>query len=169
VGPGTGALPQGVSTTLREQNSTSDSAGFFVEFPVKAGQQILAKAGISFTGVAGARGNLADSIDGWDFDRVEAKARSAWSAVAGKVEATGGTDKQREIFYSALYHTMIDPRISSDADGTSRFGDGPIRHDGFTQRTVFSGWDVFRAQFPLLSIVDEQIESGVDPPRTKNQ
>jgi predicted alpha-1,2-mannosidase len=73
------------------------------------------------------------------------------------VAAKGGTDEQREIFYSALYHTMIDPRVSSDADGASRFGDGPIRHDGFTQRTVFSGWDVFRAQFPLLTIIDEQV------------
>ncbi|WP_052489234.1 GH92 family glycosyl hydrolase [Streptomyces sp. 150FB] len=148
-----------VSTTLTEQNSASDSAGFFVEFPVQAGQQVLTKAGISFTSVEGARGNLADSISGWDFGAVETKARGAWSAVAAKVEATGGTDKQREIFYSALYHTMIDPRISSDADGASRFGNGPIRHDGFTQRTVFSGWDVFRAQFPLLSIVDEQVIS----------
>ncbi|MFJ4918561.1 GH92 family glycosyl hydrolase [Streptomyces sp. NPDC088725] len=148
-----------VSTGAREQDSASDSAGFFVEFPVEAGEQVLTKAGISFTSVAGARGNLADSIPGWDFDDVRAKARTTWADVAGKVEATGGTDKQREIFYSALYHTMIDPRISSDADGSSRFGEGPVRHDGFTQRTVFSGWDIFRAEFPLLSIVDEQVIS----------
>ncbi|MEU3188911.1 GH92 family glycosyl hydrolase [Streptomyces sp. NPDC006923] len=141
------------------QTSASDSAGFFVEFPVKAGQRIQAKAGVSFTSVAGARGNLADSIDGWDFDRVRARARSAWSKVAGKVKATGGTDKQREIFYSALYHTMIDPRISGDADGSSRFGEGPVQRHDFTVRTVFSGWDVFRAQFPLLSIIDEQVVS----------
>lgn len=139
------------------QSSASDSAGFFVEFPVTAGQQVLAKAGISFTSVAGARGNLADCLDGWDFDRARSRARDTWARAVGKVRATGGTDEQREIFYSALYHTMIDPRTSSDADGSSRFGDGPVRHDGFTQRTVFSGWDVFRAQFPLLTIIDEQV------------
>lgn len=146
-----------VSRQAREQSSASDSAGFFVEFPVTAGQQVLAKAGISFTSVEGARGNLADSLPGWDFDRARADARDAWSEAVGKVRATGGTDEQREIFYSALYHTMIDPRTSSDADGSSRFGNGPVRHDPFTQRTVFSGWDVFRAQFPLLTIIDEQI------------
>jgi predicted alpha-1,2-mannosidase len=146
-----------VSRSASEQSSASDSAGFFVEFPVTAGQQVLAKAGISFTSVEGARGNLADSLDGWDFDRARSQARDTWARAVGKVQATGGTDEQREIFYSALYHTMIDPRTSSDADGSSRFGDGPVRHDGFTQRTVFSGWDVFRAQFPLLTIIDEQV------------
>jgi predicted alpha-1,2-mannosidase len=139
------------------QSSASDSAGFFVEFPVHAGQQVLAKAGISFTGPDGARGNLESSLRDWDFDGARAAARASWSRAVAKVAAKGGTDEQREIFYSALYHTMIDPRVSSDADGASRFGDGPIRHDGFTQRTVFSGWDVFRAQFPLLTIIDEQV------------
>ncbi|SDO20838.1 GH92 family glycosyl hydrolase [Actinacidiphila guanduensis] len=139
------------------QSGASDSAGFFVEFPVHAGQQVLAKAGISFTGLDGARGNLESSLPDWDFDGARAAARGSWSRAVAKVAAKGGTDEQREIFYSALYHTMIDPRVSSDADGASRFGDGPIRHDGFTQRTVFSGWDVFRAQFPLLTIIDEQV------------
>lgn len=146
-----------VSTDLREQDSASDSAGFFVEFPVRAGQQVQTKAGISFTSVEGARRNLADSLHGWSFDQVKSQARKAWSDVAAKVTTVGGSSEQREIFYSALYHTMIDPRISSDADRASRFGDGPVRHDDFTQRTVFSGWDVFRAQFPLLSIIDEQV------------
>ena len=145
-----------VSRTATRQSSASDSAGFFVEFPVTAGQQVLVKAGISFTSVEGARGNLEDSIPGWDFDAAEAAARGAWADAVSKVAVTGGTDAQREIFYSALYHTMVDPRISSDADGGSRFGDGPVRHDPFTQRTVFSGWDVFRGEFPLLSIIDEQ-------------
>lgn len=142
-----------------EQSSASDSAGFFVEFPVRAGQRVLVKAGVSFTSTEGARRNLQDSLPGWDFDGVHAAAREAWAGALGKVAVKGGTATQREIFYSALYHTMIDPRISSDADGASRFGEGPVRHDPFTQRTVFSGWDVFRGEFPLLTIIDEQTVS----------
>jgi predicted alpha-1,2-mannosidase len=137
--------------------SASDSAGFFVEFPVTAGQQVLVKAGLSYTSAAGARANLAADIPGWDFDGTRAAARRAWAAAVGKVAAVGGTDEQREIFYSALYHTMIDPRTAGDVDGSARFGDGPVRHDAFTHRTVFSGWDVFRAQFPLLTIIDEEV------------
>ncbi|WP_431038274.1 GH92 family glycosyl hydrolase [Streptomyces sp. P6-2-1] len=141
------------------QSSSGDSAGFFVEFPVRAGQHVQVKAGVSFTSVAGARNNLRDSLPHWDFDRAHASARTAWSKALGRIAVKGGSAEQREIFYSALYHTMIDPRISSDADGGSRFGEGPVRRDPFTQRTVFSGWDVFRAQFPLLTIIDEQTVS----------
>ncbi|WTL49907.1 glycoside hydrolase family 92 protein [Streptomyces sp. NBC_01497] len=148
-----------VTRDATAQTSASGSAGFFVEFPVTAGRQVLLKAGVSFTSTEGARANLQDSLPGWDFDRVEAAARDAWADAVGKVAVKGGTDTQREIFYSALYHTMIDPRISSDADGASRFGEGPVRHDPFTQRTVFSGWDVFRGEFPLLTIIDEQTVS----------
>ncbi|WP_250305647.1 GH92 family glycosyl hydrolase [Streptomyces sp. A 4/2] len=145
-----------VSRSATEQSSASDSAGFFAEFPVRAGQQVRLKAGVSFVSVAGARGNLESSLPDWDFDRAERRARDAWSEALGRISVRGGTATQREIFYSALYHTMIDPRISSDADGASRFGDGPVRHDGFAQRTVFSGWDVFRGEFPLLTLIDEQ-------------
>ncbi|MEU3978979.1 GH92 family glycosyl hydrolase [Streptomyces sp. NPDC026672] len=148
-----------VDRQAREQHSTGDSAGFFVEFPVTAGQEVLVKAGVSFTGLAGARANLAAGLPGWDFDAVRAGARRAWERATGRVRATGGTAEQREIFSSALYHTMIDPRISDDTDGAARFGNGPVRRDGFRQRTVFSGWDVFRAQFPLLTIIDEQVVS----------
>ncbi|WP_405542613.1 GH92 family glycosyl hydrolase [Streptomyces phaeochromogenes] len=154
------------------QQSTGDSAGFFVEFPVTAGQQVLLKAGVSFTGVAGARANLAADLPGWDFDAVRAEARRTWATALGRVEATGGTAEQREIFSSALYHTMIDPRVFDDTDddgsggGTTpsgATGDGrsaplPGRAT-FRRRTVFSGWDVFRAQFPLLTIIDESVVS----------
>ncbi|MFI6345970.1 GH92 family glycosyl hydrolase [Streptomyces sp. NPDC050560] len=145
-----------VARDVRAQSSTGGSAGFFVEFPVAAGQRVLVKAGVSFTGVDGARGNLADALPGWDFDAAAADARDTWARALHRVEVTGGSATQREIFYSALYHTMIDPRVVSDADGTARSGEGPPRREGFARRTVFSGWDVFRAQFPLLTLVDEQ-------------
>ncbi|MEU5379456.1 GH92 family glycosyl hydrolase [Streptomyces sp. NPDC005968] len=141
-----------VDRQAHERHTASDSAGFFVEFPVAAGERILVKAGVSFESVAGARGNLATSLPGWDFDGLRARARATWSRAIGRVKATGGTDTQREIFYSALYRTMLDPRIRDDAQG-------PERRRGFARRTVFSGWDVFRAQMPLLTIIDEQVVS----------
>jgi putative alpha-1,2-mannosidase len=67
--------------------------------------------------------------------------------VLEKVEIEGGTPDQRQIFRTALYHTMIEPRRSSDA------GDDI----GYERRTVFSGWDVFRAQLPLMTIIDEKV------------
>ncbi|GAA0949136.1 GH92 family glycosyl hydrolase [Kribbella koreensis] len=127
------------------RTTASAAAGFFLELDVSG--PVLLKAGISYTSVEGARRNLVHDLPGWDFDEVAADARAAWAAVLEKVEIEGGTAEQRQIFRTALYHTMIEPRRSSDV------GDDL----GYERRTVFSGWDVFRAQLPLMTIIDEKV------------
>ena len=129
--------------------------GFFTEFATAAGEQVLMKAGLSFVSVEGARANLAHDIDHWDFDRVHAGARARWADAFAGVAIEGATDAQKEIFATALYHTMIDPRSFSDVDGRYTGADGKIHTaEDFTYRTVFSGWDVFRSQFPLQSLIN---------------
>lgn len=132
----------GASVSYEQNERIGTGLGFFVEFAAHAGQPVLVKSGVSFTSTEGARASLAKDIPGWDFDALAGRARRTWSDALGKVTVQGGTEDQRRIFYTALYHTMIDPRVSGD-NGTGR-------------RTVFSGWDVFRAQFPLLTIIDHQ-------------
>lgn len=74
------------------------------------------------------------------------------------IRVKGGTEEQKRIFYTALYHTMIDPRNFTDVDGHYIGGDGKIHTSiGFTKRTVFSGWDVFRSQMPLQSIINPEV------------
>jgi predicted alpha-1,2-mannosidase len=119
-------------------------AGFFAEFD---GTEVLLKAGISFTSLQGARANLAHDLPDWSFDQVVARARSLWSEVLEKVEIEGGTADQRQIFRTALYHAMIEPRRASDVDESP----------AYERRTVFSGWDVFRALMPLMTIIDEKV------------
>ncbi|MEV6282647.1 GH92 family glycosyl hydrolase [Kribbella sp. NPDC051770] len=131
--------------TEPSRTTAAADAGFFVELDVAG--PVLVKSGISFTSVEGARRNLAHDLPGWDFDQVAADARAAWAAVLEKVEIEGGTPEQRQIFRTALYHTMIEPRRWSDA------GDDAA----YERRTVFSGWDVFRAQLPLMTIIDEKV------------
>jgi len=136
--------------------------GFFTVFATGEGEQVLMKAGISFTDVEHARINLESEIAGWDFDGVRHAARARWNEALGKVHVEGGTADEKTIFYTALYHTMIDPRGVSDVDGSYRGGDGKIhrgdgRGPGFgagIRRTVFSGWDVFRSQMPLQTIIN---------------
>src|SRR6185503_15165293 len=66
----------------------------------------------------------------------------------------GGTETQRVAFYTALYHAMIDPRCFADVDGSYPGGDGKIqRSERYTRRTIFSGWDVYRSAFPLMTII----------------
>lgn len=131
-----------------------DHLGFFTEFSTKNSEQVLLKCGISFTSLEGARANLKHDIENWNFEAVHKKARALWTTALGNVSIEGETPAQREAFATALYHSMIDPRAFSDVDGHYTGADHKVhKTSGFTYRTIFSGWDVFRSQYPLLSII----------------
>jgi len=132
--------------------------GFYTEFDTKRGEQVLLKAGISFVSMQGAKNNLHTEIKGWDFDGTHASAKKLWNAALDKVKITGGTKEQKTVFYTAMYHTMIDPRMMQDVDGNYPGGDGKVHQSkNFTKRTIFSGWDVFRSQMPLQTIVNPSL------------
>jgi predicted alpha-1,2-mannosidase len=132
--------------------------GFYTEFATKDKEQVLLKAGISFISIAGAKNNLGKEIAGWNFDAVCAQARNRWNKALSKIDIQGGTPEERTVFYTALYHTMIDPRIISDVDGRYPGGDGKAHYAaGFNKRTIFSGWDVFRSQMPLQTIINPSL------------
>lgn len=129
--------------------------GFYAEFETKQHEQILVKSGISFTSTENAEKNLRFEMKGWNFDRTLASCRELWDKALSKVSVKGGSEEERAIFYTALYHTMIDPRICSDVNGEYTGADKNIhKTDKFTKRTIFSGWDVFRSQMPLQTIIN---------------
>jgi len=128
--------------------------GFFTEFSTKEQEVVLMKAGISFVSVEGARENLQHDIPKWDFDTIRQQTRSLWSKALGGVSIEGGTDIQREAFATSLYHAMIDPRSFSDLNGNYTGADMKVHHaKDFTYRTIFSGWDVFRSEYPLMTLI----------------
>jgi predicted alpha-1,2-mannosidase len=131
-----------------------DHIGFFAAFSTEANEPILVKSGISFVDIEGARKNLAHDIPGWDFNATRRSAHALWSDATNRIEIEGATKTQRTIFSTALYHAMLDPRKISDFDGRYTAADGKIhQQNGFTPRTIFSGWDVFRTEFPLMTIL----------------
>lgn len=142
--------------------------GFFTEFASNKGDQVLVKSGISFVDIDGARRNLGSDIPDWNFDGIRQQARRAWGAALSRVEVIGATHAQKAIFATALYHSMLDPRKISDVDGRYKAGDGSIRHaKDYIPRSIFSGWDVFRGELPLMTIlnpalVNDQINSLVE-------
>jgi predicted alpha-1,2-mannosidase len=132
--------------------------GFYTQFATHANEQVLLKTGISFVSIAGAKNNLNTEIKDWNFDGVHQKAVALWNKALAKVSVQGGTPEQKAVFYTALYHTMIDPRIISDVDGKYPGGDGQAHHAvNFSKRTIFSGWDVFRSQMPLQTIINPSL------------
>jgi len=104
----------------------TDGKGLLFFGPSKRGEQILIKVSISYVSIEGARKNLETELPGWDFDKVRADAKAAWNKELSKIEVSGGTPEQTTNFYTALYHTAIQPNIFNDVDGQYKGHDGKI-------------------------------------------
>ena len=129
--------------------------GFYANFRTEQHPVVVLKAGISFCSMENAEENLRTEMCTWDFNAVREQSALLWDEALGKMTVSGGTEESKTIFYTALYHTMIDPRISSDVNGDYVGADHQIhRTRQFTKRTIFSGWDVFRSQMPLQTLIN---------------
>ncbi|MGQ0739299.1 MAG: GH92 family glycosyl hydrolase, partial [Bacteroidota bacterium] len=129
----------------------------FFSFDLGDEKIVRAKVGISGVSMEGAKLNLSTEIPDWDFSRLRNDATAAWNKELGKIEVKGGTKDQQTVFYSALYHTMLSPNIYTDADGQYRGTDLRVhKAEGFTNHTVFSLWDTYRAFHPLMTIIDQK-------------
>ncbi|MBQ9718484.1 MAG: GH92 family glycosyl hydrolase, partial [Clostridia bacterium] len=132
---------------------TGEELWFYAEFPA-GDQPIVLKVGISYIILEGARYNFAAEAADKTFDQMHADSTAAWEDALSVVKVEGSDKEKLTIFYTTLYHALLDPRVYSDANGNYLSADGVIRTTGdFRKRTVFSGWDVFRSEFPLLTIV----------------
>jgi predicted alpha-1,2-mannosidase len=128
-----------------------------VMFNVNAGDMIMVKVGLSFTGPSGAAKNLLKEIPRWDFMQAKKEAHDAWNKELGRIEVSGGDDEKLRVFYTALYHTMIQPNMTMDVDSMYRGRDNKLhKAKGFAYYSVFSLWDTFRAAHPLYTIIDQK-------------
>lgn len=128
--------------------------GFFTEFSTKAGRPVVMKTALSFVDGRGARNNYRAEARGRSFDAMKASTQRAWEKALKVIEIDTDDEDLRTVFYTALYHTMLDPRDITDVDGRYWSADGIHKATTFHKRTVFSGWDVFRSQMPLQTIIN---------------
>jgi len=136
--------------------------GFYTEFATTANELVMLRSGISFVSMEGAEKNLKAEIADWNFDKTRKKAVESWNKALGKITIQTKNEEQKIIFYTAMYHTMIDPRAYTDVDGNYMGGDKKIHQTNtFTKRTIFSGWDVFRSQMPLQTIINPTMVSDL--------
>ena len=141
------------SPGISEASGTNIKACF--TFTTASNERILVKVGISGVSIDGARKNLETENPGWDFDTIANHAAALWNAALGKIRAEYGTPDQQAVFYSALYHTMLQPNIYQDVDGRYRGRDLKVHQaDGFDYYTVFSLWDTYRAANPLYTLIE---------------
>jgi predicted alpha-1,2-mannosidase len=125
-------------------------------FDDAGGDPILIKTGLSGVDVKGARDALAAEIPGWDFDAAHAAARAAWASALNRIRVSGGTEAQRTIMASALYHAQLAPTLFADRDGRYVGLDRQIHQlaQGERAYSAYSLWDTYRALHPLLTLIN---------------
>ncbi|MGL4505507.1 MAG: GH92 family glycosyl hydrolase, partial [Aeromonas sobria] len=123
----------------------------------KGEQPITMKMAISGTGIEGAMANLRADEHGYRFDQVVQENKQAWAKVLNKFTLEGGSDADKTLFYTSLYRTYIAPFVYQDVDGHYRGMDGKVHQatPGFTNYSVYSMWDTFRAAHPLKTIIEK--------------
>lgn len=143
-------------TSYGRELSGDDIGYWFTYDDLKPGEQVEVRMGVSFVSTANARENLEKEQNTLTFDQIRANAHNTWNADLGRIRVSGGTDKQKEVFYTGLYHALIHPNVLNDVNGQyplmESFGDGQVT-DGHERYTVFSLWDTYRNVHQLMTMV----------------
>ena len=133
-----------------------DQIGYFFSFETAEGEQVELQMGVSFVSCENAWENLDAEQKGFAFDSVREAASASWESDLSRILVEGGTDKDKEVFYTALYHALIHPNIVNDVNGEyplmENSGTGRVP-EGENRYTVFSLWDTYRNVHQLMSLV----------------
>jgi predicted alpha-1,2-mannosidase len=136
------------------------NVGAFVSFDTAASGQVEAQVGTSFISIEQARANLDAELPNWDFDAARDALKATWNKKLDSVAIDGASDDQRHIFYSALYHSLLYPKLFSEHGRYYSAFDDKV-HDGVSY-TAYSIWDTFRAENSLLTLfAPERIDGMV--------
>ncbi len=140
------------------------------------GKTVQVKIGLSYRDAQGAAANLASEIPGWDFEAVRKDAAREWETFLNRITVEGGTAQERARFATAMYHAQLMPCMFSDVDGrymgyrlaegqsritdkgiNTRAGTVPeVAEKGRSVYSTFSGWDIYRTQWPLLCLIQRE-------------
>ena len=147
---------------IKENQVNGVRTRFVASFETKDEEQVLVKVAISSASVEGARKNLEAELPDWDFDKAREAAGNVWEEYLSKVKITG-TEYQKKVFYSNLYHVYMTPSVHSDVDGFYKAADSTVREaKDYIRYHTFSLWDTYRATHPLYTIlVPERVEDFI--------
>ncbi|HEU4422335.1 MAG TPA: GH92 family glycosyl hydrolase [Pilimelia sp.] len=136
-------------------------SGGYVRFDLSTGTTVNVRVGISYVSQANAQANLtAENPAGTSFDTVRQRAFNAWNTELGRLEVNGGTTAQLTTFYTALYHALLHPNVFNDVNGQYMGMDQQVKTLSSGQQAQyanFSGWDVYRGQLQLVTLLRPDI------------
>ena len=134
----------------------------FLEFETTENEVVYVKMGVSPVSSKNALENIRAEIPHWDFDKIVEQADKKWNKELAKITIETPDLSKKKIFYTAMYHTMIAPNLFSDSNGQYRGTDKKVYDNpGFTNYTLFSLWDTYRAAHPLYSITQPERMSDI--------
>ena len=133
---------------------SGDDIGVWFSFDTEKDEQIEVKIGVSFVSIENARQNMNEEQPGFAFDKVREEARRMWNKELSVVAVEGGTDDQKTIFYTGLYHLLIHPNILQDVNGEYPLMESlKTGHTDENRYTVFSLWDTYRNVSALMTLL----------------
>lgn len=140
--------------THYNKEMSGDDIGAWFTFDAEAGEVVEVRMGVSFVSIANARENLDKEQGTKHFDELREEARAKWNADLSRIKVEGGTEEQKRVFYTALYHLLIHPNILQDTNGQypAMESDKILTTQG-NRYTVFSLWDTYRNVHQLLTLV----------------
>ena len=143
------------------RDMAGNDIGYYMTYDCEEGEQVEVQVGVSFTSIANARENLDREQQGFDFDKVAREGHDEWASTLNRVSVEGGSDDQRRVFFTALYHSQIHPTVLQDVNG-----DYPLMESNangksdYDRYTVFSLWDTYRnlSQLETLLYPEKQVD-----------
>ena len=147
--------------TAYTKEMSGDDIGTWFTFDTDEGETIEVSMGVSFVSIANARLNLEKEQAGKGFDQIRAEARAMWQNDLSRILVEGGTEEQKRVFYTAMYHLLIHPNILQDVNGQYPAMEGSeILTTKGNRYTVFSLWDTYRNVHQLMTLLfpDRQLD-----------
>ena len=135
-------------------NKDTNSSKVFLKFNNLKDDKLMVKVGISMVSEENAKENLNTEAKDWNFHNYKTNSKNNWNQQLQKIKISTDKDSLKEIFYTAMYHTMIAPNIISDVNGDFRSTDMKVHRDSLINYTVFSLWDTFRSTHPLFNLIE---------------
>ena len=146
------------SKPVKAEKINGDSTAVF---SIGSEKDIEIKVGVSAVSIENAKANLAFELKDKTFENVKTAANTMWNNQLSKVKVETENVKDKRVFYTALYHSMIAPALFSDVNGEYRGADGKTYKSELKNYTIFSLWDTYRAAHPLYTLIMPEMQSDI--------
>jgi len=148
------------------------NSGGWVTFNTSSARSVEVQVALSYVSRADALANLRAAPDRWHLAALRRRATRIWNDMLGRIRITGGTHAEQATFYTALYHTLLEPTLYSDVNGEYMGFDAKVHHvvPGHAEYANYSGWDIYRTEIPLIALLapnraSDMMQSLVDAGR----